>query len=46
MSASTSAGDLDVAILCRSRALLVEDIERGEAHVSDFFFAERDLVIG
>jgi hypothetical protein len=37
---------LDVAFLRRSRVLLVEDVEGGEADVSDFFFAERDLLIG
>ena len=43
---TASSGELDVAFRPRSRALLVEDVEGGEADVSDFFFAERDLLIG
>jgi hypothetical protein len=43
---TASSCELDVAFLRRSRVLLVEDVEGGEADVSDFFFAERDLLIG
>src|SRR5579862_7574667 len=45
-AATATAGELNVAVLCRSGAFLVEDIERGEAHIGDFFFTERDLVVG
>lgn len=45
-TASATAGQLNVAILRRGGVLLVEDVERGEAHIGDLFFAESDLVIG
>lgn len=41
-----TSGELNVAVLCRSGTFLVEDVERRQADVSDFFFAERDLLIG
>ncbi len=45
-AAAASTRELDVAILRRSSAFLVEDVEGGEADVGNFFFAERDLMIG
>jgi hypothetical protein len=41
-----SSSKPDVAFIRCSRTLFVEDVEGGEADVSDFFFAERDLLIG
>jgi hypothetical protein len=40
---ATAPSDL-YAVLSRCRVFLVEDIERGEADVGDFFFAERDCM--
>jgi hypothetical protein len=45
-TAAASTGELDVTFLRRSRAFLVEDIERGQTHIGDFFFAQSDLMIG
>jgi hypothetical protein len=45
-AATASTGHLNGAFLRSSRSFLVEDIERGQTHVGDLFFAEGDLMIG
>ena len=40
------AGYLDGAVFRRSCGFLVEDVESSQTDVSDFFFAEGDLLIG
>ena len=45
-AAAASTGELDITFFRRSRAFLVEDVERGQTHIGDFFFAQSDLLIG